>query len=159
MEFLVFVFLFAVLLFLIIHHYRVEREREFFVPFEGLKKTERQFNYYILLTPEERLEKFEIFKKAINRLYTIIDDEEGLNYSKREQLNWDQLHADIEMLQYYDKNGKLSFVSQKEAITSYYLTKDELYSIDELLLNTCNRWLKELSEIENAILEAKRNLA
>ncbi|MBQ9314326.1 MAG: hypothetical protein IJ220_04910 [Clostridia bacterium] len=157
LEFVICVVVITFGVFFFLNHRITKKEQNYYFPFERLKKSERQLQEFLAMSPEERLEHFDLFRKAIDRLYTTISEIEGINYPKKEFLNWDHLHADIRILQFYNEKGELSFISHREVSSTYQkISKEDFDSIDEQLVTTCNRWLNEVSAIEAAILEAKK---
>ena len=146
------------------------------LPIDRLKKSERQLFQFKEFNTIQRFENYEILRKAISRLHSILSQIDGINYEKQEILNWDYLHSDVYIIPYFNCENQLSYISYIEAqslplpsgnyevidfsVGKYIQNGVEKIStrlaIDNYLLVICNRWIDELNEIENAISEIKQ---
>ena len=171
----IFAFFLVVIILLIYIAYIKQSDKKSLIPFDRLKKSEKQLQEFKSLPINERFENYEILKKAIHRLHSIVSNLDDINYEKQEVLNWDYLHSDVYILPYFNSDGQLSYISYNEAMkhqlpTGEYKEVDSAIgkyiqngvenisirlAIDNYLVIMCNRWLEEISEIENAISENK----
>ena len=142
-------------------------------PFDRLNNSEKQLMEYKKLNFEEKLTEFEILRKAVSRLHSILEQAPDSNYERQEALNWDYLHTDIYIIPYLNAERELSYISLAEACELSFPTEkykvidpsnghiqfvkegintfSKIVAINYSLESICNRWLQEITAIREII--------
>ena len=141
---------------------------------DRIKKSERHLKEYRNLPDTEKIPQYDILRKALFRINDVLNSCNAA-YEKQEMLNGDVQLADIYLIPYADKDGKMAYISYMQALNLRYPMGEYeildpatgkisqsgaerisiIIAVNYSLSRICERWLREIAEIEEAVKKAE----